>query len=115
MNNNKHINKKKKNTVKKSSSNRGISSTGLLKTLQKMLLEKTGSVAYVFVDERVKNIHSHKLNDLETKEVKANLHVNLPPEAFEGRKEGERKTPNELIHMFETTREDLGAKYFIIE
>jgi len=46
-----------------------------------------------------------KMNVIEEKSI---LHVNLPAASlFE-------KTPNEVIHMLETTKWDLGAKYFII-
>ena len=101
-----YVNKKKQNTVKKLSN--GIQSTELLKTLQKAILTLEATVSYVFVDERISNVHSNDLKKMETLENKAMLHVNLPAASLEG------KTPNEVVHMLETTRWDLGAKYFII-
>lgn len=95
--------KNKKYSVNKSS---GTQSKELLKTLQKIILQGSGTVSYVFVDERINNIHSHKLKDLSAKETKAMLHVQLGIKAIED------KTPNDLIKMFETTKWDLGAKYF---
>ena len=101
-----YVNKKKQNTVKKSSN--GIQSTELLKTLQKAILTQEATVSYVFVDERVANVHSQDLKDMTSIETKSMLHVNLPAVSLEN------KTPNEVIHMLETTRWDLGAKYFTI-
>lgn len=98
-------NKNKPNSPKKSS---GIQSKELLKTLQKMIFQKSGSVSYFFVDERIKNVHSNITKDLKTVENKSVLHVNLTAKAVED------KTPTELINMFETTRWDLGAKYFVV-
>lgn len=99
-------NKKKKNTVKKSSN--GIQSTELLKTLQKAILTLEATVSYVFVSEKISNVHSNDLKKMNVIEEKSILHVNLPASSlFE-------KTPNEVIHMLETTKWDLGAKYFII-
>ena len=101
-----YINKKKQNTVKKSSN--GIQSTELLKTLQKAILTQEATVSYVFVDERVANVHSQDLKDMTSIETKSMLHVNLSAVSLGG------KSPNEVIHMLETTRWDLGANYFII-
>lgn len=102
---------KGKYTVKKSS---GIASTETLKTLQKMLLERAGSVTYIFSDTRITNIHADKLKDMKEVEERGMLHVNLNPKSFEGKTPGSLKTPNELIEMFETTKADLGAKSFVL-
>lgn len=99
-------NNKGKYSVKKASN--GTQSKELLKTLQKIINQKSGSVSYVFVDERIENIHSHKMKELTEKQNKAMLHVNLNALAIED------KSPNELIRMFETTKWDLGAKYFLV-
>lgn len=99
-------NNKGKYSVKKASN--GTQSKELLKTLQKIINQKSGSVSYVFVNERIENIHSHKMKELTEKQNKAMLHVNLNAQAIED------KSPNELIRMFETTKWDLGAKYFLV-
>ena len=57
-----YVNKKKKNTVKKSSN--GIQSTELLKTLQKAILTLEATVSYVFVSEKIQNIHSNDLKKI---------------------------------------------------
>lgn len=101
-----YVNKKKQNTVKKLSN--GIQSTELLKTLQKAILTLEATVSYVFVSETIQNIHSNDLKKMNVVEEKSMLHVNLPSASLED------KTPNEVVHMLETTRWDLGAKYFII-
>lgn len=98
-------NKNKQYSVKKSS---GGQSKELLKTLQKMIAQKSGSVAYHFVSERIDNIHSHDPKDLEGVQKKSVLHVSLGHQAID------EKTPNDLIQMFETTKWDLGAKYFTV-
>ena len=55
---------KKKYSVKKSS---GIQSTELLKTLQKAITTLEATVAYVFVNERISNVHTNNLEDMKTK------------------------------------------------
>lgn len=97
--------KNKKYSTKKNSS--GVQSTKLLQTLQKAITTKEASVSYVFVEERIQNIHSNDLDKMQTVEKTSMLHVNLTPEALD-------KTPNEIIKMLETTKNDLGAKYFIL-
>lgn len=97
--------KNKQHSVKKSS---GGQSKELLKTLQKMILEESGSISYVFEDTRYNNIHANIPKNIEEYKVKSTLHVNLSKQAFVN------KSPNDLIHMFETTKSDLGAKYFIV-
>jgi hypothetical protein len=98
-------NNNKKYSVKKSS---GGQSKELLQTLQKLITQKAGSVSYFFVEERIDNIHSHKEKDLETVEKKSVLHVNLTAQAIDG------KSPTDLVTMFETTKWDLGANYFVV-
>jgi hypothetical protein len=98
--------KNKEYSVKKSS---GTQSKELLKTLQKIILQESGSVSYVFVSERIEKVHSNKLKDLKERQEKAILHVNIDAKAIVD------KSPNELIKMFETTKWDLGAKYFLVE
>lgn len=96
---------KKKYSVKKSS---GVKSTELLKTLQKIINTLEGSVSYVFLDERIQNIHATDLKDMKTVDVKSMLHVNLTEQSLF------KKSPNDIIQMLETTKEDLGANYYIL-
>lgn len=86
-------------------SSRGISS-GLLKALQKLSNNKSGSISYVFVDSRVENIHSEKIVE---KKVQSILHNQISEAAIEG------KTLQQLLEMFQTTKNDLGASHFIID
>lgn len=99
-------NNKSKYSVKKASN--GTQSKELLKTLQKIINQESGSVSYIFIEERIENVHSNKLKELTEKQNKSTLYVNLNKQAIEN------KSPNELIQMFETTKWDLGAKYFIV-
>lgn len=94
-------NSKNKYSVKKSS---GVQSTQMLKLLQKAIATKEASVSYIFVNERI-DLNSP---DMDTYEEVSRLHVNLPAEALE------KKTPNDIIRMLETTKSDLGANYFIL-
>lgn len=98
-------NKPKAGTLKRSMGKR---SKELLKALQKMILNEGGSVTYIFNDTRVENVHSHKKGEIKDVEVKSMLHANIGKEAVD------KKTVDELAHMFETTRHDLGADTFIV-
>ena len=100
--------KPKKFSVKKSS---GGQSKELLKTLQKVLLTEEGTVSYYFEEYRVENIHSQNPKEVKRESI---LHVNLTPESLRSSRPGEKKTPNEMIHMLETTKWDLGATRFVI-
>lgn len=85
-----------------------ITDKKVLKNLEKIIEEKAGSVSYFFVEERVSNIHSNSLKDMHDVKNKAVLHVNLTRESIEN------KTPSEIMYMFETTKWDLRANYFVI-
>lgn len=104
--------KTKKPFVKKSKE--GLSPK-LLKTLQNIIDKKSGSVSYIFLQDRVKNIHSAKLKDMEDYQIKSVLHTNLTPQMFEGAKPGTTKTVEEMLELFHSIKYDLGAKYFIID
>ena len=95
-------NNKKKNTVKNNSS--GGHSKELLKTLQKIIFEETGSVQFVVVDQRIRNVHSTKPKEIEVKSIQ---NLNLSKESIQG------KSPNDLVYMFESIKHDLGAKYWV--
>lgn len=96
---------KKKYSVKKSS---GIKSKELLQTLQKIINTQEGSVSYVFVDERIENVHADELKDMKTIQVKSMLHTNFTEQALY------KKSPNDILQMLETIKEDIGADYYIL-
>ena len=101
--------KKKKNKNSHFTKNSSkITDKKVLKDLEKIIEEKAGSVSYFFVEERVSNIHSNSLKDMHDVKNKAILHVNLTRESIEN------KTPSEIMYMFETTKWDLRANYFVI-
>ena len=102
----KKLNKNKNSHFTKNSSK--ITDKKVLKTLEKILEEKAGSVSYFFIEERISNIHSNNLKDMYDVKNKSVLHVNLTKESIEN------KTPSEIMYMFETTKWDLGANYFVI-
>ena len=102
----KKFNKNKNSHFTKNSSK--ITDKKVLKTLEKILEEKAGSVSYFFIEERISNIHSNNLKDTYDVKNKSVLHVNLTKESIEN------KTPSEIMYMFETTKWDLGANYFVI-
>ena len=102
----KKFNKNKNSHFTKNSSK--TTDKKVLKTLEKILEEKAGSVSYFFIEERISNIHSNNLKDMYDVKNKSVLHVNLTKESIEN------KTPSEIMYMFETTKWDLGANYFVI-
>lgn len=97
---------KKQHSMKNSS--RGVKSTALLKILQKIIISGEGSVSYIFEDERITNVHENNEKKFKTEIVESRLHTNLPLEAIV------KKTPLDLINMFETTMHDLGATRYIV-
>ena len=97
---------KKKPFVKNSSKGQ---SSGLLKALQKVINNQSGSVSYVFLQEKVTNIHEQDYKKIDTVKVKSILHSNLSVEAVKD------KTVQELLYMFHSTKHDLGASYFIVD
>lgn len=109
------INKRK--TAKKSNSQ---PSTKLLQALKKIMSNGGGSVSYIFVSNRYKRKNfvdkkGHMDFVLEPEEIRAMQHVIISPQALEGNKPGTLKSPQDLIEMFQTTKWDLGADYFILD
>lgn len=94
--------KKQASTTKNST---GTAPKELLKTLQKILLTKSGSVTYSFESVRLKNKHSKKPRIVQHY---AKQLVKLTPQFLNN------KTPNELIQIFETTMHDLRAQKYEI-
>ena len=110
-------NKQNRNIAKNSSS---ASSSKLLQALYKILHNEGGSISYVFITERYKkknfiNKKGEKDFFLEPVQTKSILHTRIGLEALQGEKPNTLKTPEELVKMFEATKSDLGADYFIID
>ena len=102
----KKFNKNKNSHFTKNSSK--ITDKSVLKNIEKIISEKAGSVSYFFLEERISNIHSNSIKDMKEIKNKSVLHVNLTRESIED------KTPSEIMYMFETTKWDLRANYFVI-
>ena len=86
----------------------------LLQTLNKVLAQESGSVTFVFKQEKVKNIHTHKLRDMEFETKEAKQHLNLSKECFM-KDSTSKKSPEEFLNMIKTIQWDLGATYFILD
>jgi len=106
-------NKKKKVKKKYSIFN---PSPKLLKTLKSMYENLGGTVTYVFCEEKLDfSDPEFPLGKvvIEKSSLSANINKHVFFEEVRGGKLVKR-TPQEIIHVFETTRHDLGATYFII-
>lgn len=111
------FNTNKRTTAKNSNSS---SSPKLLQVLQKILRNGGGSVSYVFVSNRFKRqnfVNKQGFMDftLEPEQIKAVQHMSISTQALEGQKPGILKSVQDLFDMFQTTKWDLGADYFIID
>ena len=92
----------------------------LLQALRKIMLNGGGSVSYIFVSNRYKRknfVNKQGFSDfiLEPEEVRAMQHVIISPQSLEGNKPGTLKSPQDLLEMFQTTKWDLGADYFVLD
>ena len=110
-------NKQNRNIAKNSNN---VSSSKLLQALQKMIRNEGGSISYIFVTEKYqrKNFINKKGKKdflLEPVQTKYILHTRIGLEALQGEKPNTLKTPEELVKMFQATKSDLGADYFIID
>lgn len=87
----------------------------LLKTLKRMYESLGGTVTYIFVQEDI-DFSDPKFPLGKTVFTKSSLSSNINRDVFFDEIRGKlvRRTPQEIIHVFETTRHDLGANYFII-
>lgn len=72
-----------------------------------MIFEKSGTVAFVTEKQKLKNIHTKNHKDFEYEKTKVVQQINLPPTFFKDR------SPNDLLHVFDTMKIDLGADRFI--
>ena len=89
-------------------------SSKLLQTLKKVLMQESGSVTFVFKQERVANIHTPRLKDMEVITTDARQHLNLSKECFL-KDSSTKKSPEEFLNMIKTIQWDLGATYFILD
>lgn len=100
-----------------------VPSSKLLQALQKLLRNEGGSVSYVFVTERLSrknftNKQGEKDFTMEPSEVRSTLHNNISKEALmsnDPKRYGSLKTEEELLEMFQSTKVDLGASYFVLD
>lgn len=83
-----------------SNNSTGIEQKKLLQLLQKMIIEKSGSVTFVFENYRLNS--PHKNNPKMVRKTWSKK-LDLNPQVFEN------KSPNDLINLFESIREDWNA------
>lgn len=107
MNNNKNKRIKKKYSIFNPSPR-------LLQTLKKISMNQGGTVSYVFVEERIRFTKKHPKG--ETYKVKSSTSSPINPESFYKEVRGKlyRRSPQEMLELFEDIRHDLGASYFVI-
>lgn len=106
------MNKKNKKGFKPKNS-KLTTSPKLLKTLNKVE-RMGGSVSYITLTERIKFTKEHPNGEVyHTKSV---LHSDVNPEVFFKFENNRRirRTPQEILAVFESIKIDLGASYYIL-
>jgi len=98
---------RKKNSTPKLSSK-------LLKALQEIRYNLGGVVSYVFVEERIKFTGEHPKGILYGRESTLSMPINEAMFQKEIKGKLHKRTLEEIVEVFETTKDDLGATYFII-
>ena len=101
---NKETNKGRK--VKKSSF---IPSPKLLQVLKNIYSSQNGTVTYVFKEERI----GPKGKEIV---VRSSLSASINPQILFGEFKGKpfKRSPQDILEVFETTAHDLGADHFIL-
>ena len=86
----------------------------LLQVLKEIQNNNGGSVSYVFVQDRIKFSKEFPLGEIV--QQKSTLYCTINPEIFYKMVEGKkiRKSPQEIIQIFEDTKSDNGASYYVI-
>ncbi len=89
-------------------------SSKLLHALKKIYLERTGTVSYVFIQEKTIFTDSHPLGMVV--ESKSITMAPINPIVFEKETKGKigMKSIQEILDVFQGTCDDLGADYFIV-
>ena len=101
-----------KKPVKKLNNSKPITSPKLLKALEK--IKDGGTIAYVFLTDRVK--FSKEFPEGEVYQKKSILYSNVNSEIFFKMVDGRRirRSPQEVLQIFDDTKWDNGASYYII-
>lgn len=103
----------KQQQTSKKKSIRGLSPK-LLQTLTKLLVNKSGSISYVFLSEKTKKVLEEG-GGYNEEPIKSILYTKIGPEMLQGEKPGTWKTEEELLNLFHSIKHDLGASYFIVD
>lgn len=90
------------------------SSTRLLKALQEIHYNQGGTVSYVFVEERLEFSDTHPLG--KTVKKKSTLSAPVNPQVFFEENKGKlsRRSPQDVIGVFQDSCDDMGATYFVL-
>lgn len=84
---------------------------GLLKALKNVYFNQGGTVSYIFVHERTIFTDKYPLG----KTIKLRSSTVAPINTAMFIKEnGSKRSPQEVLEVFQTTKDDMGASYFII-
>ena len=105
---------KDKKSIKQKDSKFDAGKAKVLKILQNLYSNGTGSISYVFVTERVIFTKENPLG--EVIKVKTTQHTDISNAVFYEVENGKtvRRSFEEVLKVFEDTKHDLGASYFII-
>jgi len=90
------------------------SSSKLLKALETIRENNGGTISYVFVRERIKFSKENPLGEIV--QEKSTLYSAINPEVLYKMMDGRRvrRSPQEVIQIFDDTKWDNGASYYII-
>jgi hypothetical protein len=105
---------KTKQSIKPNNSKFDAGKAKVLKILQNLYSNGTGSVSYIFVSERIKFTKENPLG--EVIKVKTTQHTSISNQVFYKLENNRvvRRSFEEVLKVFEDTKNDLGASYFII-
>lgn len=105
---------KSKRFVKKDSTHKS-SSAKLLQILQRIFNGIGGTISYVFLEERIRFTKEYPNGEKYFR--KSIRHSPINHEVFYKVENGKttRRSPSEVIEVFETTKNDIGASYYVID
>lgn len=87
-------------------------SPGLLQALKKIYLMNGGTITYVFTEERIDFTNPKYPNG---ENIENKTHLTSPINScILYNENGSKKSPQDIVLLFEDTKNDLGASYFII-
>lgn len=106
--------KETKNNSKEKRSNQGIKSVALLNVLKRIFEDTGGTVSYIFLSERMRFTEENPLGEVYY--TKSMTHAPINPEVFyKDNDKRERRSYEEILHIFDTTCNDMGANSFILD